>query len=64
MKMDPRLDSFGSCFQKKKENRKVRFDYTGAYGLNVNPRPGTPKATQNPPMKKDGFQEPFFLGEI
>ena len=60
-KMDPTFDSFGSCFRKKKENRKVRFDCTGAYGLHVNPRPGTPKAKQNPPKKPDGFQDPFFL---
>ena len=63
-KMAPRLGSFGSCFLKKKENRTVRFDYTGAYGLHVNPRPGTPKATQNPSKKLDGFQDPFFLGTI
>ena len=59
--MDPRLVSFGSCFRKKEENRKVRFDCTGAYGLHVSPRPGTPKAKQNPPKKPDGFQDPFFL---
>jgi len=59
-KMDPIFDSFGSCFRKKKENRKVRFDYTGAYGLHVNPRPGTPKAEQNPPSKTYGFQDHFF----
>ena len=46
-KMDPILDSFGSCFEKKTENGKVRFDRTGAYGLHVSPRPGTPKAAQN-----------------
>ena len=52
---------FLRCFRKKEENRKVRFDYTGAYGLHVGPRPGTPKAKQNPPNKPDGFQDPFFL---
>ena len=64
IEMDPKGDSFGSCFQKKIENRKVRFDCTGAYGLHVNPRPGTPKATQNPSKKLDGFQDPFVLGKI
>ena len=50
-KMDPIFDFVGTCFQKKKETRKVCFDCTGAYGLHVSPRPGTPKATQNPPQK-------------
>ena len=63
-KMDPRVDSFGSCVQNKKENKKVRFDCTSAYGLHVSPRPGAPKATQNYPQKPDGFQEPFFLRKI
>ena len=43
-KMDPIFDALGSCFRKKKENRKVCFDCTGAYGLHVDPPPGTPKA--------------------
>ena len=59
-KMDPRVDSFGSCFQKKRENRKVRFDCTGAYGLHVSSRRGAPKATQNYTQKQDWFQKPFF----
>ena len=63
-KMDPRVDSFGNCFQKKKENQKVRFDCTGAYGLHVSSRREAPKATQNYPQKPDRFQEPCFLRKI
>ena len=46
---DLRAASFKSCFQKARENRKVRFDYTSAHGLHVSPRPrrGAPKAGQN-----------------
>ena len=43
----PKVDTFGSCFQKMRENRKVRFDCTGAYGLYMSPHRGAPKATQN-----------------
>ena len=63
-KMDPRFDSFGSCFQKKRENRKVRFDCTGAYGLHVSSRREAPEAIQSYPQKPDRFQEPFFLRKI
>ena len=59
--MDPKGDSFGSCFQKKWENRKVRFDCTGAYGLHVSPCPGTPKATQNYAKKWMDSMNSFFL---
>ena len=62
--MDPKLVSFGSCFRKKEENRKVRFDCTGAYGLHVSSRREAPEATQNYPQKPDRFQEPFFLRKI
>ena len=62
--MDPKEDSFGSCFQKKWENRKVRFDCTGAYGLHVSPRPGAPKATQNYSKKQVDSTNLLFQGKI
>ena len=54
--MDPKVDSFGRCFLKKKGIRKVCFDCTGAYGLHVSPRHGAPKVTQNYFVKLNGFQ--------
>ena len=58
--MDPTVDCFGRCFQKKKGNRKVCFDCTGAYGLHVSPRHGAPKVNQNYFHKLNGFQERSF----
>ena len=62
--MDPKVDSFGRCFQKKKGNRKVCFDCTGANGLHVRPRHGAPKVTHNYFKKLNGFQEPSFPRKI
>ena len=56
---EPKVNTFGSRFQKMREDRKVRFDYTGAYGLQMSPHRGTPRATQNY-IKKQLFQKPFF----
>ena len=63
-KIDPIVDSFRNCFQKKRENKKVRFDYTGAYELHVSSHREAPEATQNSPEKTNRFQEPFFLRKI
>jgi hypothetical protein len=60
----PKVDTFGSCFQKMKENRKVRFDCTGAYGLHMSPHRGAPRATQNYTKKQTDSRNPFFLGKI
>ena len=60
-KMDPKGDSLGSCFQKKKGNRKVRFDCTGAYGLHVSPRCGAPKAAQKYTKKHTDSRNLFVL---
>jgi len=60
----PKVDTLGSCFQKMKENRKVRFDCTGAYGLHMSPHRGTPKATQNYTKKPIDSRNLFFLGKI
>ena len=59
--MDPRVDSFGNCFQNKKENRKVCFDSTGAYGLHVSPRCGAPKAPQKYTKKNTDSRNLFVL---
>ena len=60
----PRVDAFGICFQNMKENRKVRFDYTGTYGLHMSPHRGAPRATQNYTKKQTDSRNPFFLGKI
>ena len=39
----------------------MRFDCTGAYGLHVSPRPGTPKATQNYTKKQMDSMNRLFL---
>ncbi len=57
----PKVDTFGSCFQKMKENRKVRFDCTGAYGLHMSPHRGAPRATQNYTKKPTDSRNLFFL---
>ena len=62
--MDPKGNFFGSRFQKKCENRKVRFDCTGAYGFHVNPRPGTPKAARNYSKKQMDSMNLLFLRKI
>ena len=59
----PKVDTFGSCFQKMKENRKVRFDCTGAYGLHMSPHRGAPRATQNYTKKQTDHRNLFFLGK-
>ena len=59
-RMEPRVDSFGSCVQKEKENRQGRFDCTSADGSHVSRLSGAPKATQNHAKKTSGFQDPFF----
>ena len=56
--------TFGSCFQKMKENRKMRFDCTGVYGLHMSPHRGAPRATQNYTKKQTDSRNPFFLGKI
>ena len=58
-KMNPRVDSFESCFQKKKEMQKVCFDCTGAYGLHVSPRCGSPKAAQKYTKKHTDSRKVF-----
>ena len=44
---EPQYDLFRSRLQKASENREVRFDCTGACGLHVSHRHGTPKEAQN-----------------
>ena len=58
--MNHKGESFGSSFQKKKENRKVRFDCTGAYGLHMSPSRGAPGATQKSRKKVAPPQNLFF----
>ena len=42
----------------------MRFDCTGAYGLHVSPRLGTPKATQHYTKKQMDSMNRFFLPKI
>ena len=60
----PKVDICGSCFQKMRENRKVRFDCTGAYGLHLSPHRGVPRATQNYIKKQTDSRNLFFLRKI
>ena len=55
--------TFGNCFQKMRENRKVRFDCTGAYGLHLSPHRGVPRATQNYIKKQKDSRNLFFYGK-
>ena len=57
----PKVDTFGSCFQKMTENREVRFDCTGVYGLHMNPHRGPPRATQNYTKKQTDSRNFFFF---
>ena len=57
----PKVDTFGICFQKTKENRKVRFDCTGAYGLHMSPHRGKPRATQNYTKKQTDSRNFLFF---
>jgi hypothetical protein len=60
---EPKVNTFGSRFQKMREDRKVRFDYTGAYGLQMSPHRGTPRATQNYIKKQKDSRNLFFYGK-
>ena len=58
----PKVDTFGSCLQKMRENKKVGFDCTGEYGLHMHPHREPPRATQNY-TKKKLIPETFFFSE-
>ena len=59
--MGPEGDFLEALFSGITEGRKVRFDCTGAHGLHVSPRRGTPKVARNYAQNAHRLKQPFFV---